>query len=333
MMPCSASNRPASASDSPAGASGEIATHTAAARCRRPTIDGVTTTQSSGPNRTGRLARLVDSDTFNLCIAAVIVANAIVLGLETFPSLTAEYGETLTLANNICYAIFVVELVVRFASYGRRPQDFFKSGWNVFDLIIIGGVWIPGVRENATLLRILRLARIARLLRFLPDARVLIATVVRSIPPLGSIVVLTFLILFIYGMVGWAIFGQALPETWGTITRAMLTLFVLLTLENFPTYLEEAMSVTPWATLYFVSYVLVAAFVIFNLLIGIIISSMESAREREALREAQEKSGPHADALAQVRAIRDALDALEADVHLLEREDTILGREVTKDQR
>ena len=93
------------------------------------------------------------------------------------------------------------------------------------------------------------------------------------------------------------------------------------------------MSVTPWATLYFVSYVLVAAFVIFNLLIGIIISSMESAREREALREAQEKSGPHADALAQVRAIRDALDALEADVHLLEREDTILGREVTKDQR
>lgn len=266
--------------------------------------------------RTGRLARLVDSDPFNLAIAAVIVVNAIVLGLETFPAVMQSYGEQLIIANEVCYAIFVVELVLRFASYGKRPQDFFKSGWNIFDLIVIGGVWIPGVRENATLLRLLRLGRIARLLRFLPDARVLISTVVRSIPPLGSIVVLTVLILFIYGMVGWALFGEALPESWGTVTRAMLTLFILLTLENFPTYLEEALTVSPWATVYFVSYVLVAAFVIFNLLIGIIIGSMESAREREALREAQE-SGITGDAVARIHAIREALDALEADVHIL----------------
>lgn len=266
--------------------------------------------------RTGRLARLVDSDAFNITIAGVIIANAIVLGLETFPAVMESYGDQLIIANEVCYGIFVVELVLRFASYGKRPQDFFKSGWNIFDLIVIGGVWIPGVRENATLLRLLRLGRIARLLRFLPDARVLISTVVRSIPPLGSIVVLTVLILFIYGMIGWTLFGQALPESWGTVTRSMLTLFILLTLENFPTYLEEALTVTPWATVYFVSYVLVAAFVIFNLLIGIIISSMESAREREALREAQE-SGVTGDAVARIHAIREALDALEADVQIL----------------
>lgn len=276
----------------------------------------VTAPRAEKPTRTGRLARLVDSDPFNLTIAAVIVANAIVLGLETFPPVMASYGDALILANNVCYGVFVVELLLRFASYGRRPQDFFKSGWNIFDLIVIGGVWIPGVRENATLLRLLRLARIARLLRFLPDARVLISTVVRSIPPLMSIVVLTVLILFIYGMVGWAMFGEALPASWGTVTRAMLTLFILLTLENFPTYLEEALTVTPWATVYFVSYVLVAAFVIFNLLIGIIIGSMESAREREALREAQE-SGVSGDAALRIQEIRDALDALEADVSIL----------------
>jgi voltage-gated sodium channel len=280
----------------------------------------VTAPRSERPTRTGRLARLVDSDPFNLAIAGVIVVNAIVLGLETFPTVMASYADQLILANNICYGIFVVELVLRFASYGQRPQDFFKSGWNVFDLIIIGGVWIPGVRENATLLRLLRLGRIARLLRFLPDARVLIATVWRSIPPLMSIVVLTLLILFIYGMVGWALFGEALPASWGTVTRAMLTLFILLTLENFPTYLEEALTVTPWATVYFVSYVLVAAFVIFNLLIGIIIGSMESAREREALREAKE-SGITGDAVARIHDIREALDALEADVQILRERD------------
>ncbi len=269
--------------------------------------------------RDGRLARLVDSDSFNLVIAGVIIFNAIVLGLETFPAVMESYGSTLSMLNNVCYGIFVVELVLRFASYGRRPQDFFRNGWNIFDLIIIGGVWIPGVRENVTLLRLLRLARIARLLRFLPDARILLSTVVRSLPPLGSIVVLTVLILFLYGMVGWAMFGEELPNSWGTITRSMLTLFILLTLENFPTYLEEALTVTPWATVFFVSYVLVAAFVIFNLLIGIIISSMESAREREALREAMDKTGPEADALARIREIKEALETLETDLHLMQR--------------
>ena len=269
--------------------------------------------------RDGRLARLVDSDPFNLVIAGVIIFNAIVLGLETFPAVMESYGSTLSMLNNVCYGIFVVELVLRFASYGRRPQDFFRNGWNIFDLIIIGGVWIPGVRENVTLLRLLRLARIARLLRFLPDARILLSTVVRSLPPLGSIVVLTVLILFLYGMVGWAMFGEELPNSWGTITRSMLTLFILLTLENFPTYLEEALTVTPWATVFFVSYVLVAAFVIFNLLIGIIINSMESAREREALREAMDKTGPEADALARIREIKEALETLETDLHLMQR--------------
>ena len=268
--------------------------------------------------RDGRLARLVDSDPFNLVIAGVIIFNAIVLGLETFPAVMESYGSTLSLLNSVCYGIFVVELVLRFASYGRRPQDFFRNGWNIFDLIIIGGVWIPGVRENVTLLRLLRLARIARLLRFLPDARILLSTVVRSLPPLASIVVLTVLILFLYGMVGWAMFGEELPNSWGTITRAMLTLFILLTLENFPTYLEEALTVTPWATVFFVSYVLVAAFVIFNLLIGIIISSMESAREREALREAMDTTGPEADALARIREIKEALETLETDLHLMQ---------------
>ena len=271
----------------------------------------------TAPVRPGRLARLVESDPFNLTIAAIIVANAVVLGLETFPTVNGPYGDLLEDINTAFYIVFVIELILRFASYGRRPQDFFKNGWNVFDLIVIGGVLVPGLRDNAAILRLLRLARIARLLRFLPDARILFATVVRSIPPLASIVVLTVLVLFLYGMVGWTMFGEALPESWGTITRAMLTLFILLTLENFPTYLEAAIDVTPWATVFFVSYVLVAAFVIFNLLIGIIINSMESARDREAVREAQSMSGPRGDAVARIQTMRDALDALEADLHIM----------------
>jgi voltage-gated sodium channel len=233
-------------------------------------------------DRTGRLARLVDSDRFAAVIATVIVLNAIVLGLETYPTVTANWGDALLLLNEACFAVFVVELVLRFASYGRRPGDFFRSGWNVFDLVIIGAVFIPGVREQAQLLRLLRLARIVRLVRYLPDARILLLTVVKSIPSLFSMVVLTILLLFVYGMIGWSLFGTALPETWGTIGRSMLTLFILLTLENFPTYLADAEVVSPYAVVFFVSYVLLAAFVVFNLLIGIVIGSMERAREHDA---------------------------------------------------
>jgi voltage-gated sodium channel len=273
--------------------------------------------------REGRLARLVDSDRFNQVIASVIVANAVVLGLETYPAVMAEYGRTLLRLNDLFYLVFLTELVLRFASYGRRPQDFFRSGWNIFDLIVIGAVAIPAVREQAQLLRLLRLARIVRLVRFLPDARILVLTVVKSIPSVFSMVVLTLVLMFVYGMVGWSVFGEALPESWGNIGRAMLTLFILLTLENFPTYLAEGEQVTPYAPLFFVSYVLLAAFVVFNLLIGIVIGSMEKARAADAEAEPDPEPSPadpsptapaDDDLLVRIERLRGALDDLESDL-------------------
>lgn len=260
--------------------------------------------------RAGRLARLVDSSRFNLAIAGVIVANAVVLGLETYPEVMDSYGGLLVVLNELFFAVFVVELVLRIASYGRRPQDFLRNGWNVFDLVVIGAVFLPGVREQAQLLRLLRLARIVRLVRFLPDARMLVLTVVKSIPAVASMVVLTILLLFVYGMVGWSLFGEALPESWGTIGRAMLTLFVLLTLENFPTYLAEAEPVSVLAVPFFVSYVLLAAFIVFNLLIGVVISSMEKAREEETRRE----QADDAEMLDRLSEVQKALARLEADL-------------------
>lgn len=276
----------------------------------------------STPDRTGSLARLVDSDRFNIAISGVIVANAVVLGLETFPEVMTQYGYVLVDLNWAFYVVFLIELILRIASYGRRPQDFFRNGWNVFDLIVIGSVLIPGVRQQAQLLRLLRLLRIVRLLRFLPDARVLVLTVVKSVPSMFSMLMLTLLLLFVYGMVGWSMFGQALPETWGTISRAMLTLFVLLTLENFPTYLDEARTVTPWASVFFISYVLLAAFVVFNLLIGIVIGSMERARDQEAEEErdalvragAADDENEDARLIARIDAMKAALADLESDL-------------------
>ena len=261
------------------------------------------------------LRRIVEHPAFNGAILVVIVANAITLGLQTYDRIEREHGDTLDALDHLFLGIFTVELVLRIASYGRRPQDFFRSGWNVFDFTVIALGYAPGLRENTTLLRLARLARVVRIVRLLPDLRVLLAGVLRSLPPLFSMAVMTTLILFVYGMVGWSLFGDDLPEQWGDIGSAMLTLFVLLTLENFPVYMDAAMAVHPWAWVYFVSFALVAAFIVLNVLIGIVLNSMEEARELELRREAPDVREHPAPILERVRLLRAALDELEDELH------------------
>ena len=271
-----------------------------------------------------RLAGLVDSTPFTIAIVSVIIVNAAILGLDTYAGVEERWGDQIFLINAICLGIFVCELLLRIASYGRRPWNFLRDGWNVFDLIVIGGAFLPGVRENATLLRLVRLGRIVRVVRLLPELRVLLLGVWRSVPPLLSIAVVTGMILFVYGMIGWVLFAEELPQQWGNIGRAMLTLFVMLTLENFPVYMDQGMAVHPWSWVYFVSFVLVAAFVVLNVLIGIVLNSMEEARETERRRAVREKypdrSGPLLDPDAsapiveRIGMLRAALDELELEL-------------------
>jgi voltage-gated sodium channel len=272
------------------------------------------------------LARVVDSAPFTVVVTATIAVNAVVLGLQTYEGVVDRWGGTLDALNAACLTIFVVELLIRFASYWPRPWSFFRSGWNVFDLVVIGAAFVPGIRQNSTLLRLARLLRVVRIVRLLPDLRLLLYGVWRSIPPLASIAAVTAMILFVYGMVGWILFGDHLPEQWGNIGRAMLTLFVMLTLEDFPTYMDEAMDVEPWAWIYFVSFILVAAFIVLNVLIGIVLNSMEEARELDRRRALRERYGvkraspidpeAHAPVAERIAILRSALDELELELAL-----------------
>ena len=266
--------------------------------------------------RVRSLQRLVDSAAFNTTIIAVIVANAVVLGLQTYQGVVDRYGETLDFLNALFLGVFVVELALRIASYGRRPQDFFRSGWNVFDFVVITAAFIPGVRDSSTLLRLVRLARVVRVVRLLPDVRVLISGVIRSLPPLLSMGLLTTLILFVYGMVGWLLFGEEIPQDWGNIGTAMLTMFIMLTLENFPAYMDRAMEVHQWSWVFFVSFVLVAAFIVLNVLIGIVLNSMEEARELERRKALgiDTGDGPPAPVVERIAILRAALDELEQEL-------------------
>jgi voltage-gated sodium channel len=260
------------------------------------------------------LARLVDSQRFQMFISGVIVANAIVLGIETYQTPGTPSFERLAQLNEVFYIIFLIELILRMVSYFPRPLNFFRSGWNIFDFIVIGAALVPAIRAQAEVLRLLRLARIVRLLRFLPNARMLIATMGKALPSVLSMVVLVILILFIYGMVGFVLFGEEIPKEWGNIGSAMMTLFILLTLENFPTYLDQAQEVSPFASVFFLSYVLIAAFVVLNLVLGIVVGSMEEAREEEEARLRKEEEDEHTSLVELVIGLRKQLDLVEAEI-------------------
>lgn len=275
-----------------------------------------------------RCKAISESRAFQMAIFGVILANAVVLGLGTYDSIEREAGGLLQLLNEIFLGIFVLEILTRIAAYGKRPQDFFKDGWNVFDFVVVFAAFVPGVRENATLLRLVRLLRVVRVISVLPDLRVLISGMGRALPPIGAMAALAVLLLFTYGMVGWELFGEALPERWGDIGQAMLTLFTVLTLEGWNEILFTAQEVHPESWIFFVSFVLIASFLLINILIAIIINSVEEARNAERAEafedrlEEAEKSGeqidPLEDALGRIDEIKGGLEELRSEVAAIE---------------
>jgi voltage-gated sodium channel len=233
------------------------------------------------------LTRIVYSQTFELCIAGIIFLNAVALALLTIPGIDAATRESLERFDQAALWIFVGELVVRMISYGRKPWNFFKTGWNVFDFVIIG--LSPFLANQTLILRLLRIFRLIRIFRFLPEVRVLTRSITRSLPPLMSMSVLIFLALFIYGMAGVYLFGDEMPEQWGDITAALTSLFILLTLEEFAIYLVDGLAVSPWALPYYISYVFVIVFTILNVLIGVVLNAMDEARQENRDREEEIK--------------------------------------------
>jgi voltage-gated sodium channel len=268
--------------------------------------------------------RVVESSWFDPLMLSIIAVNAVTLGLETYDSVDAAIGRELHLANGIILGLFVVELALRMAAFADRPGAFFRSGWNVFDFVVIAASFVPGVRENATLLRLVRLLRIVRAVRLLPDLRVLTVAVGRSIPGVASLAAITLLLVYVYGMVGWVIFHDHDPANFENIGQSMVTMFVLLTLENLPVYIARGQELSDWTLLFYVSYVLVASFLIFNLFIGIVINSMEEARaielhraERELLEDDDHDDHERAHAVVleeRLRALRAAVEELEHEV-------------------
>lgn len=266
---------------------------------------------------TEKLKTLTESNGFQTFIVLVILANAAIIGMETYPYMDQHWGKQLTWGDNICLAIFVIEIALKMAACGSRPLDYFKNSWNTFDFIIVAAAFIPGLQSQTTILRLIRLLRVLRLLSAMPGLQVMVTALIDSIPRIGQMALLSSLLFYIYAVIGNTLFRDHDPQHWGSLHISLLSLFRTLTLEDWTDLMYTGMELYPWAWVYFVSFVLLATFVIFNMLIGIILNSMEEAR---ALIEAEHRSADQKHIDKKLSAIRDALDGIEEHLKKIEKE-------------
>ena len=222
------------------------------------------------------LRELVESSAFNNFVTAVIIINAVTLGLETSPAMIANYGGILHFVDTAALWIFTAELFLKLRVY--RTQ-FFKDGWNLFDLTIVTIAWIPAAGP-LSVLRALRIMRILRLISIVPSMRKVVGALFGALPGMGSIVLVLTLVYYIAAVMATNLFGADFPEWFGTVGASMFSLFQIMTLESWSMgIVRPVMEVYPYAWLYFVPFIIVTSFTVLNLFIALIVNSMQTLKE------------------------------------------------------
>ncbi|WP_163558897.1 ion transporter [Halomonas sp. NO4] len=259
-----------------------------------------------------RFERLRANKLFETAVIVIIVFSALLIGAKTYEE-TSRFQRWLLMLDVAVTIFFLVEILIRMAAE-RRLRDFFRKGWNVFDFLIVTASLIPmDDSEMVLLARLLRIFRVLRLISMIPELRMLITALFKSIPRMGYVALLMFIIFYIYGAIGSFLFASVDEKLWGNISLAMLTLFQVATFESWATaVLYPAMEHYPYAWIYFLTFIFLNAFVFLNMMIGIVLDVMQKeslAIELESGEgEAAELHGLRDD----VHSMRDQLDRMEA---------------------
>lgn len=249
-----------------------------------------------------RLRIWIESSRFQNGIMAVIVINAIIMGMETSPMMMERYGSTLIALDQIAIGIFIVEILLKLFVY---RLSFFKSGWNVFDFVIVAVALLP-TGGSLSVLRALRILRALRLVSAMPKMRKVVQGLFAAIPSMGTVIILLALVFYIAAVMATKLFGAAFPQWFGSIGASLYSLFQIMTLESWSMgIVRPIMEVYPLAWVFFVPFVLITSFVVFNLFIAIIVNAMHEEADEEQTAQRDE-------ILDEIRAIRRDVAELKA---------------------
>ncbi|MCR5815243.1 MAG: ion transporter [Desulfovibrio sp.] len=232
-------------------------------------------------------------------ILFVIVINAITLGLETSQTVVTATGPLLHIADQVALWIFVVELACKMMALKGK---FVRDPWNIFDFVIVGISFVPAVGW-LTVLRSMRVLRVLRLISGIPRLRMIVQSLLLSLPSIGWISLLMVVLFYTFAVMATKLFGQAFPEWFGSIGATFFTLFQVMTLESWAMGIARpVMETFPYAYLFFIPYVLLSAFIVLNVFIAIIIGGMDDARSQQKKEDAQLHKSDLRQELAALRA-------------------------------
>lgn len=248
-----------------------------------------------------RLKLIAESRWFQNIALGVIVIAGVLAGVETNPSIMARHGAWLNQLDKVVLGLFTTELAIKLISRGGKWWQFFTDPWNVFDFIIVAVCYLPMETQFAAVLRLVRVLRVLRLVSNVPRLQIIVGALLKSIPSMGYVAMLLSLHFYIYGVMGTSLFGRNDPMNFGTVPRAMVSLFEVVTLEgwvdlmkiqvhgsdkfgyeDFKDVVREPSASPVLAVVYFFSFIMLGTMIILNLLIGVIMGGMQEAQaERE----------------------------------------------------
>lgn len=250
-----------------------------------------------------RFVALRNNKLFETFVIVVIVVSALVIGASTYDFPEGVLG-FFSVMDWVVTLFFLAEIIVRMLADGSLRR-FFSQGWNVFDFLIVVASLIPVEESQMALLgRLLRIFRVLRLVSIIPELRVLLNAFLSAIPRMGYVSLLMFIIFYIYAAMGSIFFAQINPELWGNITISMLTLFRVATFEDWTDVMYETMATYPLSWMFYLTFIFVVAFVFLNMMIGIVVETLQTEHERMDLAEGKGE-------VSEIRWIREHTQVLD----------------------
>jgi len=261
------------------------------------------------------IQQVVASKGFHHLIVAVIVAAGIVAGLETSPAVMASHGPLLLGLDKLILGAFALEAALKMAAHGRRPWRYFADGWNVFDFTILALCLLPVGGPFAAVLRLARVLRLLRLVSALPKLQLLVGALLKSLSAMGYVSLLLALLFYIYAVAGVQLFGRTDPAHFGSLGTALLTLFRIVTLDNWGDlyFAQTAHVPAVKVALYFGTFIVFGTMIILNLFIGIIMNSMAEMHAEIAERDRAQQAGATA-----APTVEDELESVEREMKALQ---------------
>lgn len=269
----------------------------------------------SRPTLLKRAGAMVEAKWFQNFITWMILLNALILGLETWPLAVSTAGGVLAVVDHLILAVFIVELAIKISV---ERWSFFKKGWNVFDFLVVT-ISVLAVGGTFAILRSLRILRVLRLLSVSRRLRRVVEALLDSLPGMGWIIAVMAVVFYVSAVMAVRLFGERFPDLFGSIPHAMYTLFQIMTLDGWSDELvRPVMGIYPWAWVFFLPFIILTSFAVLNLFIAIIVNSMQAIEEEEreeAARMAEEIVHKEGEAVIdEIRALRSEVRELKAEL-------------------